>query len=317
MVLGPPRGFRFPPAEPSRPGDRPDRRPQLAARHVDAGYQGRGVRLPGACRAGVRAADGIWTVNTVTLMRHGLALYGQKKVSLDEAADLHPEGIEGVVRSAHAYADRLPTGARVRVISSPFGRTLHTAKIARSVLEERGHPCSPVEVDQSVEEVRNLKGRVLNALMNGGAIELDGRQVHIDPALTNPRKVPYPDYYVESEFLRLTADALESLPERFVAAFLRFETFPEVTARMLDRVASLLHEEGDEHTLITTHDACTGFPVKAFTGARRLGLEPGTFVVLVRRDDDIAVDYLQHEPEGRVVPLRAEFASQYAAPLLG
>ena len=253
-------------------------------------------------------------MRTVTLMRHGLALYGQKKVRLDEAADLHPEGIATVERSALEYADRLPRHANVRLISSPYGRTLHTARVARDVLEARGHSCSPIEIDERVEEVRNLKGRVLNALMNGGAVEVDGQEFHIDLALTNPRRVPYPGYYVESEFLRIASDSADALPAPFVAAYRRFETFPAVADRVLGFAASLLDEDGDGHALITTHDACTGFPVKVFTGDRRLGLEPGTFVVLRSLGDDVAVDFVQRESDGRVVPLRAELAAHYGAP---
>src|SRR3989338_4413223 len=76
----------------------------------------------------------------IDIFRHGHRARKQdlEKPSIENADDLTLEGVEYVKESAEELADLIKPEEEVVIWASPFGRTLHTAKLVAEVLEQKG-----------------------------------------------------------------------------------------------------------------------------------------------------------------------------------
>ena len=91
----------------------------------------------------------------VTAMRHGPATYEQQEVGLADANDLTEDGVVDVRQSVERLMLEIDRSELIEVRSSPFGRTLQTAKILVGELQKRGFTLSQID-DRVVANGANI-----------------------------------------------------------------------------------------------------------------------------------------------------------------
>ena len=129
------------------------------------------------------------------IFRHEESGYTQGKVSLGRASDLLPGGTVRVGLKVQHLGNRLTQGRAVRITSSPYGRTLHTARLISDVLREGGHNVEGIIPDERLEEIRDFDRSLFLALVNGGNIDNDDSRFTINPSFTNPGKLSATNYF--------------------------------------------------------------------------------------------------------------------------
>lgn len=235
-------------------------------------------------------------------------MYRQMKVRPEAAADLLPEGRIRVAENLRDYTNGLEKGDHVRIVTSPYGRAIETAKIAKESLERDGHKCSQICVEEEIEELRNFDDGILRVLCNGGIVQYGDQSVQIDARLTNPAGTPYPLYYMRSEHLGIPPEGKSLLPAEVRRILEGIETFPDATLRMLNYLDSLsVSSEMYDHALLITHDGCLAFAVTEYTQGSATGVEPGGFVTLLPCDDDFWVVGVHGFDDQQHIALKSTF----------
>lgn len=244
-------------------------------------------------------------------MRHGDARYCQQKVSIEDASDLLPEGRIRISRAIDTYAELIGPGTSVRLVASPYGRTIESAKIAADLLNARGCPCSPIEIEPEAEELRNYDDEVLRLLVQGGRYEQHGERVELDAARTNPAGLEYSAYFVQAAYRRLPHEVISGFPPDFRRRLWSFETFQQAAERILCLLKRLFENESAYTTvLVLTHGGCVSFPITEYTSGRRLEVDPGGFVCVSAAGHDF-----QAETAYAVVPGEEAATSIVSAPV--
>jgi len=219
------------------------------------------------------------------ITRHGQTEYRQGKVILSKSDDLTPEGIERVVNSANVAAEdmRLRGIEVIKIKSSPYGRTSHTAKIWKEVLAKNGLRTTKIEICRDLEEVRNLLDfSEYLKFVNGGEIHIDGTDFLIDQSLTNPDNYkPFSYFRKDCIHNRKTS---EGLPKNIIQRIHRIETCVGAMARLqlfLNRLEDIPENQTD---VIVSHSG----PLSSFTemcaknGSGTPYINCGMFYVLER-----------------------------------
>lgn len=193
-------------------------------------------------------------------MRHGEAQYVQAKVSLEEAQDLTPKGVEDVIKKAQLLAQRIPYTATVRIWSSPFGRTLQTAAIVYRELLENKHRFAVkkeglkysernvIRVLNRFDEVRNFDLHLFRVFLEGG--EIPGHDCVLQKSLTNPHSLSFVEYFNARAW-----ESVAGLPAS-VRAQMDMIEHPSFTQarlkKMLDRLETICLPQ-KTHIVLVTH----------------------------------------------------------------
>ncbi len=217
------------------------------------------------------------TVNsdkTIFIVRHGESYYRQTQTSIDIADDLTAKGIE----SSRKIADWIKSESyakRLKVLSSPYGRALQTAKVIVDTLDQCPK-VDAIETTSSIEETRvyrdliesnerlvksqGFRWEYVNPLIAGGTFDFDGTSMTIDSGLTNPAQYDFHTYLVQDEMKKIPDGAKRSWPKEYANYVQGIETFESVSRRMLQAVADVLQrDETDINYLIVTHGSLMGF----------------------------------------------------------
>jgi broad specificity phosphatase PhoE len=253
----------------------------------------------------------------VNIVRHGPSLYRQPEwTDINTADDLNAVGryaegektedeikqgkeraIEIIRNSAEKIADEIGTDEEVIIWSSPTGRTLETARIISEVLEEKGirvKRSNPethgVKIFERLGEVKNFSWDLFEPLMNGGEITFKGEKFFIDKSLSNPNNIGYPEYFTSDAIKEIPEEVKKLWPVGYVEEIDKFESFADVTDRMIDTLKRLMGTKDKNYrVIIVTHDALTGSIVKIFTSDQFSGINPGEFISLERKNDKLMV----------------------------
>jgi broad specificity phosphatase PhoE len=237
---------------------------------------------------------------SITLFRHGQSTYVQGNVPCDVSAandlcakslrddEVMCDRIERAVEEVRASAKRLATSLDpaepVTIISSPVGRTLHTARIVSEVLTQHGFTVKPIQTDAGLTEVANFSWDLFEPLINGGDVEYEGEKFTIDKAHTNPHDLAYPQYFMDDNAHHIQTAAKEAWPEAYSHRISSFERFGAVTDRFLNKMSELANNDGGSFILVS-HDCAAMYLANHYTKGRQKGLVPGTYISIERRDD--------------------------------
>jgi broad specificity phosphatase PhoE len=242
----------------------------------------------------------------VAIFRHGETDYKQKEVPPEEANDLTEKGIADVRRNAEALAELIGPDEEVEIWSSPMGRAQHTARIIQEVLRDRdvkfhvreGHD-PKVKVFEALTEVKNFSWNLFEPLINGGEMEFAGKKFFIDKNKSNPSGKGYPDYFTDDAIKDISDEAMADWPEEYAREIKGFESFVEVTRRLmrnLERVKKL--QDKPYRLIIATHDAMTGFIANLFTEGKAQGVNRGEFINLERVGGKLVATQVGQHKEG-------------------
>jgi broad specificity phosphatase PhoE len=244
----------------------------------------------------------------VDIFRHGESTYKQRQeVPIEEAKDLTPEGEEKVRENAEILAETIGDDEEVEIWSSPTGRTLHTARIISETFEEKGIKLRKkgsaeehgIKIWEQLNEVHNFSWVLFEPLMNGGEVEFVGEKFNIDKNQSNPLGLGYPEYFTSGAIKEIPEEVKNQWPKEYVEQIEGFESFIEVTQRMmkpLERLKKL--QDKNYRVIIVTHDALTGFIANVFTAGEESGLDPGSFINLERKDGKLIVTKVGDRTEG-------------------
>lgn len=254
----------------------------------------------------------------VNIVRHGPSTYRQPEWSdVDSANDINAlgryedgdkteeeitigkaEAVRLVRETAEKLAADIRPDEEVAIWSSPTGRTLETARIISDVLIEKGVNLRTkgiagehgIKIFERLGEVRNFSWNLFEPLMNGGAVEHNGKKIVIDKQLSNPTNLGYPDYFTSDAIKSISKEAKASWPSDYVAEIESFESFAEVSQRMAETLKKL-KEVGDKkyRVIIVSHDAMAGQIVKTFTHDQLSGINPAQFISLEKKDGKLVV----------------------------
>lgn len=245
----------------------------------------------------------------VIIFRHGKAKYEQGKVSIDQADDLDPEEEINVDINAEKIAGTIGPEEEVEIWSSPYGRNLHTAKKIAKKFEEKNIKLRKkaddaqqygIRIFGQLEETRNFSWQLFEPLMIGGEMEYGGKKFIIDKALTNPKNLYYPEFFVQDEIANIPPEVKKTLPEDYVKRIEEFEKFIDATRRMMKALARLKKIGDKPYTVvIVTHDALTGFIADVFSEGSKKGINPGEYIELERKEGKMTVSSVGFQKEGR------------------
>jgi len=252
----------------------------------------------------------------IYVIRHGETNYGQGIVDIQNANDLTPRGTIDVTQSGLAIAESIPASYSLRIISSPYGRALHTAKIlVNTIISKRPEILSVapaysqgnVEVNGEIGETQidyskliESSGEVIKSggfkmeyvfpLITGGTLEFGDNTIKIDPKLTNPDGYDYNTYMV-TDTMKIVAKKMQGI---FPEAYLRFlesvETFESVSSRMLTVIQRVVRRSNPHEALIiVTHGSLMGFLSYVYSRQFLDEIKPGQIVALQVTDGKVAV----------------------------
>lgn len=241
---------------------------------------------------------------SITLFRHGQSGYtqGSHPVPLEAAADLcarplfeaesvesrRARAVDEVRRGAIEVSRKLSPAQLVSIISSPAGRTLHTAKVIRDTLVERGFSVAPIQPDLEIGEVGNFEFTLMEPLVCGGQLTYQaGAETYdfvVRKAETNPRDLTFAEYFMSDAVHDLSASVMQAWPESYVKRLKAIERFASVKRRALARIRKVATEP-EGHFIFVSHEAAALYFADRYTGGRQKGLTPGTFISIDRTPD--------------------------------
>lgn len=211
------------------------------------------------------------------IFRHGETEYHQGKVSLQEANDLTPEGVQTVIKSTNHLSQRLDKNKPIQISSSPFGRSLYTAKIIQDALSKNGFTVNDIREDDNLSEVGNFEWELFYPLVEGGEIQYGNDKISIDKSLTNPQNLHFIEYFRSDAAYNLSQKAKASLPKNFLERIDSFEKNSSVFGR-LDSKLEKLSDTDDVIPIISTHEGLTGkFIEKLANGNKIASLKRGKY----------------------------------------
>jgi len=217
----------------------------------------------------------------VDIFRHGEAQYNEgKNVNLYDAKDLTLRGIRAVVINAHKIAKKYTPNTKVGVFTSPYGRTLQTAKLIALVLVKKKIKVELINCEE-LEESKNLSWPMLKALMTGGEYAFQGKSFYINKNLSNPMNLTYPDFYIEDCISMIDTDTLSSWPKEFVSAISLTEKHSSASKRMitfLNRLRNQYKSFDQDNAVIVTHDSLVIDLVRQASENKQKTLNPGEYV---------------------------------------
>ena len=248
----------------------------------------------------------------VSVFRHGYSPYNQDVVELSDANDLTEKGIAAVTASARALRDRRGAFERVVLLSSPRGRTLHSAKLIGGVIGVG----KGIIIEPLLDEVANFNWDHFSPLVSGGKLDFGGRTYTINAKLTNPKKLALGEYYNCNAIADITPSARSKLPPSYVDYIDSIEIFESTSARLLkvlEKVRWLAQLPGNYRLVLSTHDALTGYLSEIFTGGEERGLTPGGCIDLELTGEKLVVTRVGDIIHGRSdIDVFAAFNERFA-----
>ena len=233
----------------------------------------------------------------ITVFRHADAAYAQGQVTLEESDDLTAKGRKTLDNILDTYLMQRAQGETFGFLSSPFGRTLDTAKSIRDKLAVAGFLCYDITPTEQLQEVQGLSWPTLEACIYGGKVDAKGQTITVDKRISNPKAIPYPDYYTTAAYLPI----MTNLPSPVQDTLRQMESFAETTERMKQFLHEQLQQEYDyTHLIVTTHDSLVGPIAAAYSGQRVQGVRPGSYATMRVQGNELYIeelhDYQQQAP---------------------
>jgi len=211
------------------------------------------------------------------VFRHGETEYNQGMVSLQAANDLTPEGARVVNNSANHLSQRLDKNKQIQISSSPFGRSLYTAKIIQDVLNKDGFNVDEIKTDVGLREVKDFDWELFHPLVDGGEIQYGNEKFVVDKSLTNPQNLHLIEYFRSDASHNLSQKAKSSLPQNYLERIESFERYPSVSGRLDSKLETLSEEDG-VIPILSTHEGLTGEFVEQLAGGNKTAsLERGKY----------------------------------------
>lgn len=235
----------------------------------------------------------------VHVVRHGKSLYGQREVtSVEEANDLTPEAPAEIEANAQEFAQQIgQDDGEVEIWSSPYGRTLQTARIYWESLCEAGvrfhknhEGKCPIKIFRAIDEHRYYPVDVVHALEAGGKVFFQGHAFTVDKKKTNPRNLDPVEYFFQHEIEKIPEKVKTKWPKEYQKVVAQLENVYQVTERMMRPLARLREVKDKNYRfIIVTHNRLMGFLAYIFTGGKRLEVEPGEMINLKRENGKLVV----------------------------
>ena len=185
----------------------------------------------------------------VNAARHGEANYAQGKIlKIADADDLTEKGKQDVIKNAGILAADIKPDEKAVIWSSPFGRTLQTAKLIVETLKEKGVNIKEkkgkaedeldkaIRVFEQFEEVRDFNLEYFRAFLNGGKIQFEGKEVTLDPKVTNPNNLTFPQYHNQRAWTNVMSP---DIPVELMNTMNKIETEKDSNERM-SRILGLI-----------------------------------------------------------------------------
>jgi broad specificity phosphatase PhoE len=254
----------------------------------------------------------------VLIFRHGATRYwqGNEPVDYEKAYDLAQgtdqlgetvydrraciaEAEQAVRGAALRALDFIDPGAFFEILSSPTGRCLHTARVVLGQISDHFASLAtatftPIS-EPGLTEVEGFQWKLFTPLARGGEITHGGETFSIDRAESNPEGLSPGDYFFGDRLHALGERVTSKWPSVYVQAIKQFERASSVRGRMKSVLRTL---NPFRQSFLFTHDALTGFMVRAFTQGTSTELPRGGFLVLERRGTGLHVINVCGNAEG-------------------
>lgn len=193
------------------------------------------------------------------------------------------------------------------MLSSPYGRTLHTAKIIadtisginasrKSTSRLPGHERVGIENDlaetrfeystliERSEELTKSKGFNIDyilPLIHGGVLNFGGDNIQVDPNETNPEGYDYNTYMVKDRIKRVAENMKSVFPSNYIQYLMSVETFESVTSRMLKVLEGIATKNRTpEAVIVVTHGSLLGFLSYVYSKQFTEEIKPGGIIAL-------------------------------------
>jgi len=218
----------------------------------------------------------------IYVFRHGEALYEQGEVLIKEADDLKKERIGIIKENAKKIAGRVSQKEKDGVIiySSPFGRSLETARIISNVLEAN-NVISITERFFALKEADNFSWELFSPLVNGGRVEFNNWTFFVNKQMTNPLNLEPARYFFLRCINKILASETERWPKEFYDRVLAFESILAITKRIMGFLRGINSRAPSSWVpIISTHDSLIYFISYVFTDGNSIGINCGEFVKL-------------------------------------
>lgn len=232
-----------------------------------------------------------------------LSLHGRGKSIGKTVVELE-NGIEAAVAQVEAtaceIAETIEPDEEVVIWSSGTARTLHTARIIRDVLRERGiklrergvHKESQIQVFDQFNDIRNFNYKQFVALADGGELDIDGTTITLDKAETNPDNLGYTEYYSSGAVHNIPEAVKSAWPEKLKKAVAEMEDFESVSTRVLQglkRVSTLTDKK--YRLIIVSHGSPADQLVRTYKPEALTGINPAEYVTVERNGDKMVVTH--------------------------
>ena len=263
---------------------------------------------------------------TVHVVRHGPAKYEQeawqdphtaddlnahmRESPLKNAEELR-EGkeaaVERVRKTAEEIAATINPEEEVVIWSSPFGRTLETARIIRDVFEEHGlalrergaHSNEKIQVFDQFGDIRNFEYDQFVTLADGGTLTIDGETVVIDQKETNPEKLGYTEYYSSGAVHDIPEHVKATWPAKLRESIEGMERFEEISERVISKLKNVSQTSDKDYRLvIVSHGSAADQLIRTYKPDALTGLDPAEYVTVRRSGDKMVVSHAGALPEG-------------------
>jgi broad specificity phosphatase PhoE len=225
----------------------------------------------------------------IGIFRHGKSTYNQRVTSIAEAFDLFPEGIETIERNVVEFSKSLSKKTPVAIYSSPYGRTIHSARLAMAQLGCRGFNLDSMKLDKDLAEVHAFDWRLFSPLVKGGELDYEGQTLKFDAAKTNPEGLSFQQYLMRDKAQDVAQEFRWEFPESYFRAISGIERFSNIRDRMEGFLRKSTAENPDKNIMAFTHEALVYDMLDKFTEGQSQSLHPGNYVHLERKRDGFYV----------------------------
>ncbi len=230
----------------------------------------------------------------VTILRHAETKYNKEKrmhrISPEHDDELTDEGRAHYQKIAAQLAESVSSQDEVVVYASDFARSAYSADIIVDALRKKGKKIrvhgffrkKMFKTETNLGKVRKWHWKPVTALMEGGETEYEGTKFFVDPHLTNPHDLRYPEFFTQGGIQKIPQLAMEHWPKGFIREIKEMETYVEVTRRMIQTLHDIQRKYagGNHHVVIVTHRALMHFLGDFFTRGRKVEFGSGESIEL-------------------------------------
>ena len=169
---------------------------------------------------------------------------------------------------------------KIHIWVSPFWRTIETAKFIIKNLEQHWVDVKKVHLFETIEEVRNFHRDIHQALCNWGKIKKNWREIYVDKTKTNPKNLPFSEYFFNDEVKNIDKKYLEEIwLLDYVEKVEKYEEIVKRSFKVLDRLLKSVSE--DKLVIIVTHQAFTDEIIRRKRDySKDWWLEPGEYLIV-------------------------------------